>query len=223
MLPAPAEPLECPPRDLAGAGALTDMRFRALLDAAAWAGLPADVKRRFSKRLAGGSCAVYAGHVTGVRLSFLGFCLAQVLRLIGAPLPLSRETGVPAVVAVTEDARCGGQIWTRSYGQSGGFPQVIHSAKRFAGPTGLEEYIGCGVGVALVISAIPSGLAFRSAHYFFGLGRWRIKLPRWLAPGALTVTHEETRAPEFLFTLDLSHPWFGTLIRQEALFSQELS
>jgi hypothetical protein len=201
---------------------LKDLRFRALLDEASWSRLPPDVKRRFSKRLAQGESAVYTGRVTKIVFSRVGYLLAQAMRLLGSPLPLSRDCGVPAVVAVTGDARSGGQIWTRCYGNLSGFPQVIHSAKRFSGPTGLEEHIGFGISVALMLSARRNGLVFSSAHYDLTFGRIRIRLPRWLSP-ELTVTHEETQAPHFLFTLELAHPILGTLIRQEAAFTGEMS
>ncbi len=55
---------------------------------------------------------------------------------------------MPAVVSVTEEAAKGGQFWTCPYGRARGFHQVIHSSKRFAGATGLEEYLGRGFGIA---------------------------------------------------------------------------
>ena len=117
---------------------LADVRFRALLSADDWTQLPAATRKRFSKRLAGGDTAVYAGEVVEVGFSRIGWWLAQIARLIGGPLPVSADTGVPSIVTVTEDAATGGQIWTRIYARRNGFPQVIHSSKRFAGPTGLE-------------------------------------------------------------------------------------
>lgn len=88
---------------------LADLRFRALLPAADWAALPAAVRRRFSKRLSPGATVVYRGEVTAVKASLMGHLLAQICRLIGAPLPLVFQPGV-SVVTVTEDAVGQGQV-----------------------------------------------------------------------------------------------------------------
>ena len=136
---------------------LGDLRFRALLSEADWLALPHTIRRRFSKRLSGGNTTVYVGEVIETRMSAAGWLLAQAARLIGGPLPVSRDAHVPSVVTVTEDVATNGQHWTRLYARRRGFPQVVHSSKRFAGPTGLEEYVGCGVGMALTISVEAQG------------------------------------------------------------------
>ena len=127
---------------------LTDDRFRRLVPRADWDALPADVRRRFSKRLCGTAVATYSGEIIWTRLSRIGWLLAQFCRLIGAPLPTNASGPMPAAVTVSEDRTSGGQCWTRLYGRTHGHPQVIHSAKSFAGPTGLEEHIGGGFGMA---------------------------------------------------------------------------
>ena len=197
---------------------LGDPRFRALLSARDWASLPLPVRRRFSKRLAGGATVVYRGVVTETRMNRLGFTLAQAARLIGGPLPTSRVCGLPAVVTVTEDMATQGQHWTRLYVRPSGFPQIVHSSKRFAGSTGLEEYVGAGVGVALRVTVEDGALVFRSSGYFIQVLGKRLRLPAWLTPGALTVTHAEIGGGKFLFTLRLAHPRFGEMIAQSAEF-----
>jgi len=176
---------------------LDDNRFRALLPPEEWGRLPVATWRRFSKRLGPGRTIVYAGEIEESIFSRYGWWLAQITRLIGGPLPTGRETKVPIVVTVTEDAASGGQVWTRLCARSSGFPQVIHSTKRFAGPTGLEEYVGCGISMALNISVEHEALVFRSAGYFFELGPLRLALPEWLTPGAMTVTHVDLGAGAF--------------------------
>jgi hypothetical protein len=199
---------------------LGDVRFRALLSHDDWARLPVDTRQRFARRHADGNTAIYAGEVVEVRFSRTGWWLAQIARLIGGPLPISADTRVPSIVTVTEDAATGGQVWTRIYARRNGFPQVIHSSKRFAGPTGLEEYVGYGVGMALRIVVDDGALKFCSAHYFLQLGRLKLKLPAWLTPGALTVTHTDLGGGEFQFTLEIIHPRFGMLVRQTAVFGE---
>jgi hypothetical protein len=197
---------------------LGDLRFRNLLPPEDWNALPHNIRRRFSCRLAPGETVVYVGEVREVRMNFAGRVVAQVARLIGAPLPRSTQCTGPSVVAVTEDETTGGQMWTRLYARPGRFPQVIRSAKLFSGPTGLEEYLGCGVGMALRVRACGDSLQFLSAGFFIRIGSARIALPIWLTPGTLTVTHADLGDGCFTFTLELSHPLLGELIRQTAIF-----
>jgi Domain of unknown function (DUF4166) len=199
---------------------LCDLRFRALLSVEDWGRLPLATWRRFSKRLADGKTAIYVGEVVEVRFSRIGWWLAQLARLIGGPLPTGADTSVPSIVTVTEDAATGGQVWTRIYTRRKGFPQVIHSSKRFAGPTGLEEYVGYGVGMALRMLVDGQALVFRSAGYFLQVGRRKLPLPALMTPGVLTVTHTDLGRGEFQFTLEIIHPRFGLLVRQSAVFRE---
>jgi hypothetical protein len=205
--------------------ALGDLRFRALVPAADWGRLPLPIRRRFSKRLADGETAVYVGQVLETHLSRAGWLLAQLLRLIGAPLPTAPDAHfpgvhVPSVVTVTEETATGGQIWTRLYARRRSFPQVIHSSKRFAGRTGLEEYVGYGIGMALTVAVEAGALVFRSDGYFIEILTHRFFLPPWATPGALSVTHAEIGDGRFLFTLEIVHPRFGRIIRQSAAFRE---
>lgn len=211
-LPAPQTPEPNP--------ALNDLRFRALLGKDAWEQLPPETRRRFSKRLAGGKTAVYIGEIDEVSFSFAGRCLVQLARLIGGPLPIADDVGVPMIVTVTEDIATGGQIWTRICTHRDGFPQVIHSSKRFAGSTGLEEYVGFGISMALRMSVEAEALVFRSSGYSFQFGFLKLRLPSWLTPGSLTVTHADLRDGLFRFSLEIIHPHFGPLVRQSAVFRE---
>jgi hypothetical protein len=203
------------------ANGLIDLRFRQLLGAREWASLPDAVRLRFGKRLSMGKSANYAGQVLSCRMNTSGWVLAQTCRLIGAPLPLEREGGVAAIVSVTEDGVAGGQVWTRVYARKRGFPQVIHSAKRFAGPTGLEEYLGGGFGIALRVSVIEDGIRFSSDHYFLQTGRIRLRMPRWLAPGLLTIDHVDCGDGSFTFTLALRHRLLGEVMHQHSHFCDQ--
>lgn len=196
---------------------LADLRFRALLPGQAWSVLPLAVRRRFSKRLTGGATVSYSGAVVAVQARRAGWLLAQAARLIGGPLPLVFASG-PAVVTVTEDCVGSGQVWTRLYARRTGFPQVIHSAKRFSGPTGLEEHLGAGFGMALTVSVENTDLVFRSAAYFLKVFGRRLWLPRWAEPGRLTIIHRDLGEGRFLFSLALDHPTLGRLLGQDAIF-----
>jgi hypothetical protein len=199
---------------------VVDPRFRQLLGDTGWASLPPAVRARFGRKALATQTISYVGEIVECRMSRLGWLFAQACRLVGAPLPLTTDTGVAAAVCVTEDASGGGQFWTRQYSRRAGFPQVIHSSKRFAGPTGIEEYLGMGFGIALTLRVENEALYFDSDHYFWRLGPLRLRLPRWFTPGQLSIGHIDCDHGWFAFTLALDHPLFGALVHQCGMFTE---
>jgi Domain of unknown function (DUF4166) len=197
-----------------------DFRFRGLMSEDHWWSLPAAVRRRFSRRLPHARSVVYGGEVLETFMTRRGWLLAHLTRLVGGPLPFARGGHVPSVVTVTEDRARGGQMWTRIYARGRSFPQVIHSLKRFAGPTGLEEYVGCGVGMSLTVYARDGALVFRSKAFFLQLFGRRFFLPAWLFPPTICVTHAELPDSKFSFTLQIIHPRHGLMLRQMAIFRE---
>lgn len=196
-----------------------DTRFSSLLGKEKWAQLPVKIRNRFGKRVKGGASVTYKGVVTAMQMNWAGKLLAQAARLIGAPLPYDiSSVDQPAVVVVTEDVAGNGQFWIRQYGRQSGFPQIVHSSKRFAGPTGLEEYIGYGIGIALRVEAEDAALLFKSDHYFLSVWGHRIRLPQFLSPGALVIGHHDLGGGHFKFSLQLQHRVFGDLLKQDAVF-----
>lgn len=197
-----------------------DERFKKLLGNANWMKLPAPIRKRFGKRFKQGQSVAYQGIVTDMKMSRFGWTFAQAARLIGAPLPYERKSvHQPAVVIVTEDKETNGQFWIRQYGREKGFPQMVHSSKRFAGPTGLEEYIGYGIGMALRLEATEHALFFKSEHYFLQAFGKRLAIPKWLLPFDLTIGHHELGEDRFAFTLKFQSKLFGRMIDQDAVFN----
>jgi hypothetical protein len=155
-------------------------------------------------------------------MSRCGRILAQLCRLIGAPLPLSRDAFVPAVVSVTEDPAGGGQFWTRLYGRRRGFPQVIHSAKRFCRPDRPRGIYRPAESASRFGSRWKEGaLHFLSDHYFVSA------LGAPAAPAALALAGTDAGQPYRLRPRQLrlrapslDHPGLGELICQTAMFEE---
>ncbi len=175
------------------------------------------MQRRFGRALAPGESVIYAGEVVSTELSPAGWLWAQLLRCIGGPLPLKALTHAASTVVVTADA-ADTQCWTRIYHEAGRLPQVIRSMKSFSGPTGLEELVGGGLGMALSVGVEARALVFRSAGYHWRCGRLQLRIPHWLTPGRMEIRHREEHAGHFSFTLTVVHPFCGRILHQVASF-----
>jgi Domain of unknown function (DUF4166) len=207
---------------LEAASGAVECRFAALAGES-WRQLPAAIRRRFSRHLAEGERVIYRGEVASTKLSLVGRLVAQLARIVGAPLPLAESGRMPVVVLVTGCERLGGQIWTRIYDRARDFPQVIQSIKRFGGATGLEELVGCGVGMRLTLTVRDRALVFRSAGYFVRCFGIQVSLPDWLTPGVIEVVHREESPGRFTFSLSVNHAWAGQIIEQVAFFRADHS
>ncbi|MYD96745.1 MAG: DUF4166 domain-containing protein [Gammaproteobacteria bacterium] len=178
-----------------------------------WNELPVRTRARFGVER---EMVCYHGRVVVSDCTFVGRLFRQLARLVGGPLPFDDTIGPAAVVVMATGG--GSSSWTRIYRRCGGRAQAIRSVKRFAGPTGLEEYLGAGLCMALHVRVEDASLVFESAGYCWALGNLRIPLPGWLTPGRLLVRSTELAAPCFQFSLTLSHHRFGVVLRQEAVF-----
>ena len=197
---------------------LLDSRLRRLAGEEQWSQLPESVRRRFSKRITPGTPTIYCGEVVLTEMSRAGRVLAFLARLIGSPLPLDNRAAGPCVVTVTEEAGAPGQTWTRCFARPSGARQIIRSMKCFRGPTGLEEHVGAGIGMALRVSVDDGALYFRSEDYFLEAGPVRLRLPRLLSPGRMEIVHRQEANGTFSFRLTLTHAYFGRLLRQLAYY-----
>jgi hypothetical protein len=188
-----------------------------------WMSLPAPIRRRFSRHLADGERIVYLGEVAATHMTIVGRVVAQLARLVGAPLPLEAGGCMPVTVIVTGSPRLCGQVWTRIYDRARGFPQVIQSVKHFGGATGLEEIVAHGVGMRLRLGVRDGALVFGSAGYFIRCLGIQISLPNWMTPGVIEVVHREETSGQFSFSLSVTHSWAGPVIDQIAFFREEQS
>lgn len=197
-----------------------DANFRQLLGRSKWDRLPPGIRRRFSSKSNVGTSTAYTGKMTVIYRSSIGWLMAQVYRLFGAPLPWGQGRNVPSMVWVKDAPETGGTLWARVYAFSGKLPIAVASVKKFNGPTGLSEYVGGGFGMSLRLVANETSLAFRSDRYFWEILGRRIWLPLLLSPGRLTVTHKEEPGDCFSFEMHVVHPWFGTTFYQHGVFSE---
>lgn len=192
--------------------------FEKLLGPAAWARLPADVRRRFAQHA---GQVVYPGRLE-VRANLIGWLMAQVLRLAGTPLAPWRGPDVPTDVTVWQDSH-GALVWDRAY-RFKGRPRLKVSSRKLMGPDGaLLEITRGGLGMRLSVEAEPQGLVFRSRHYFLEAGPLRIPIPILITPGPVVVRHIDLGGGQFRFEMTFTHPCFGETLHQAGDFTDPFS
>jgi hypothetical protein len=193
-------------------GKAQHLDIAARVGAEGWSRLPAAVRRRFG---AGHPDVAYAGRME-LRCSRMGRLYAGLSRIFGSPLTGLQTRGIPALVRVRHNG-LGGVVWERVFSAASGQARV-RSTKE-PGPGGeLTERTDGGLGMVLDVFEEEGALVFQSRCYFLALGRLRIPIPDWLAPGQCRVTHTDLGGGDFRFTLSMVHPWWGQTFHQSGIF-----
>jgi hypothetical protein len=200
-----------------------DPSFERLLGEPAWHRLAPAIRERFRWKPAPAAEIRYAGEMLVVRSSRLGWIMAQLCRLVGTPLAPHRGARVPVTVSLSLDRDGAGVVWRRLYRFVGRRPVTCVSVKKATESEGLIECVGGGIGMWLRLSERAGALYFRSTGYFWAIGRWRVPLPDWLTPGALTVVHSDEGQGRFRFVISVVHPFLGETFFQDGVFSSSRS
>lgn len=179
-----------------------------------WCRLPPAVRRRFA---AGHADTAYRGSLD-MHCSTLGRCFAAIGALVGGPLTDLRRNDVPAEVRVYGNGR-GGVVWERRLTCAATRLRIVRSTKELGPRGGLVERTDGGLAMELDVFEENGALVFRSRRYVFALGRLRLPVPGWLAPGTCRVEHRDLGAGRFRFTLSMVHPWWGRTFHQTGVFA----
>ena len=142
----------------------------------AWAELPEAVRRRFSKCLAPDETLIYRGHVVATR------AVARRARSL-----LSRPRHRRAAAADRWRHRPGAgrrhrgsAAWRTELAAHLHPPRTLPAGhplgQALPRATGLEEYVGCGIGMSLRVTVEAARSSSARPAYFLELGRWRLPI-----------------------------------------------
>jgi hypothetical protein len=185
-----------------------------------WAGLHANVQRRFATEPAITEQIVYRGTMETVECSFFGRLFAHLTRVIANPLTPYQGQNIPMDVTLYRKAGLAGVYWRRTYYYADRLPYIVTSVKGEDKNGHMTECVGAGFGMELSVNAEEGNLVFQSTHYFWKLGKLRIALPHWLSPGQARVIHEDLGYGTFRFTISMNHIYVGQTFYQTGVFSE---
>lgn len=189
--------------------------LKALMGAAAWARLPADVQRRFGT--AHGDIA-FTGAMD-LHCSRIGRLFARLARPLGGPLTRTCARGVPTTVRVSDNGE-GGVVWERLFHRGGvDGARVVRSTKELGPDGGLRERTDGGLSMSLDVFEEGGALVFVSRRFWLVRGRLRLPVPAWATPGVCRVTHTDLGNDLFRFELSMRHPLWGETFHQSGVFA----
>ena len=187
----------------------TPPAFVELLGRVKWNRLRPAIQARFLERA---KPVIYQGQAQ-LKASLMGRALAWVAISLGRPLPV--HTGV-CEARIELEPIVGGVIWNRLYRKPGQNWEQVRSVKRMR-KGHLHECAG-PVAMRLSVDERHGALVFTSQGFWLMALGLSLRLPDWLTPGQIVVTHEDLSSGRFRFTLTCQHPLLGPLFHQVADF-----
>ncbi len=188
-----------------------------------WQELHANIQARFMHDPAENELIHYKGHMD-TRCSRTGWLFAVLTKIIGNPLTPFEGDAIPMDVKLFRCIKRKGVCWQRTYHLPNKKPYTVTSVKSSDSKSKhLLECVGGGFGMVLRVYAENQQLHFKGVHYFFQVGKFRLKLPHFITPGQTHVIHEDKGSGQFRFTIRMTHKQLGETFFQTGLFKRKVN
>ncbi len=196
--------------------------FRALV-VGGWNSVDPAVRDRMDRLLTAGTATTFIG-VGCVRRSKLGWCFAQLSRLLGGPLVVRQGERVTTIVRIAPTSN-GLRCWHRTFLFEDGSHQLVQTTKLVHPRLGLLDAVGAQgerrLTTRMIVRADGKSLHFTSEGYFLRVGRFNLSIPSLMTPGRLTAEHRDIGGGKFVYTLMFNHPLWGQTFFQEGIFQMQ--
>lgn len=160
----------------------------------------------------------YVGEMTEVGCSWVGALLANMTRLIGAPLIPYSEKNVPIDVTVFKKPENPAIYKKRTYRFKNHKPFTVLSWMKLGAKGQFQEFVGFGLGMNMILDAKDQKLCFLGQGYFLEIFGFCIPIPFFLSPGKALIIHSDHGDNAFRVRIEMRHPWFGLMYMQDGVF-----
>lgn len=186
-----------------------------------WQKLHPDIQRRFDKNPEPGKPLRYTGTLEELSCSVWGRMLGYItMPLIkGALIPYT-ASNFPVDIEVYSKPDSPYLFKHRVYKLPGRKPIEFTSYMKESEAGGVLEYVGCGLGMKLLVFEKDSNLHFKSDGYFWDIGICCIPLPDILSPGNTYLMHINEGGDRFRIRIDIHHKLFGKMFVQAGEFHE---
>ncbi len=193
--------------------------FRAQVEGG-WENVHPAVRARMDRLLSSPTPTTFKG-IGCVRRSRIGWCFAQLSRMLGSPLVFGQGEKVTTQVDVvpTKNAlRC----WHRHFAFEDGSTQLVQTTKAVDPRLGLLDAVGKEgeklLATRMLVWTEGRSLHFMSTGYLLRF-RWAtLRLPSLLTPGTLYAEHRDEGGGWFRYILRFEHPLWGETFYQDGMF-----
>ena len=161
---------------------------------------------------------VEAGHLD-IEFPRFMFPFLTLLALLGA-LVNRRGSRLPTVVERRPlDERL---QWRRRITFPGGQVAAFDSHWVAVGGNELVEFVNPVLGLQMAVWLDGPRLRYRGVRYIVQLGRWRLPVPAWLAPGDVDIVEEALDPRRYAMDFRVRHRLFGQVFRYSGVFEVDV-
>lgn len=184
-----------------------------------WHKLNPQIQQRFSVKTSSTKPLQFTGELTELSCSFFGKILAFICQAFipGALIPYNSNQCPVDIEVYTKD-NSSFLYKKRLYKIPNKKPIQFISYMTESDKGEVLEYVGCGIGMKLIVFEKNTDLHFKSDGYFIDIGFWRLPIPKLLSPGDIYLMHINEGENKFRISIEITHRWFGKMFTQKGQF-----